>query len=80
MKRRAKSTQTAQQAYEAAMADISNLIGWLECELEYTPETIQWPHVGSLNKIKADLLEALAFKSGHDIDSLKEALEDSRLY
>jgi len=59
------------------MTDIHNLIGWLECELEKTPETIQWPHVGSLEKIKGDLLETLAFKSGLDIGTLKEALEDA---
>ena len=62
------------------MADISNLMGWLECELENTPEKIQWPHVGSLQKVKDDLLETLAFKSGQHINDLKEALEDSRLY
>ena len=72
--------ETAQQAYEAAMADISNLMGWLECELEKAPETIQWPHVGNLNYIRQNLLETLAFKSGHDIESLKESLEDARIY
>ena len=79
MTKQSKTTQTARQAYDAAMADIANLMGWLECELDKTPETIQWPHVGSLNKIKEDLLETLAFKSGHAINNLKEALEESRL-
>ena len=77
IKKRRKTTQTAQQAYEATMADICNLIGWLECELEKTPEKIQWPHIGSLQKVKDDLLETLAFKSGLDIGTLKEALEDA---
>lgn len=72
-------TKSAEQAYNAAMVDITNLIGWLQCELEDTPEKIQWPHVGSLNKIKDDLLEALAFKSGHDIESLKDTLEEARI-
>jgi len=71
--------QTSQQAYQEAMSDISNLMGWLVCELEKTPDTIQWPHVGTLNKIRTDLLEILAFKSGFEIDRLKEALEESRL-
>ena len=71
--------QTAGHAYEAAKADICNLIGWLECELEKTPDRIDWTHVGSLNKIKTDLLETLAFKSGINIDSLKETLEESRI-
>ena len=79
MKQQAQETSTAQQAYQAAMADIANLIGWLECELDKTPETIQWPQVGSLHKLKDDLLEAVAFKSGHTINNLKEALEESRL-
>lgn len=79
MRKRSKTTETAQQAYDTEMTDIHTLIGWLQCELENTPEKIQWPHVGSLQKIKGDLLEALAFKSGHHINDLKEALEDARL-
>jgi hypothetical protein len=73
------TNETAQQAYETAIQDISHLIGWLQCELSNIPEKIHWGHVGTLNTIRADLMEILTFKSGFDLDSLKEALEDARI-
>ena len=54
-------------------------MAWLEIELGKTPDTIQWAHVGSLNKIKEDLLETLSFITDFDTESLKEALEECRL-
>ena len=77
--KRYRENRTVKQAYDKNITDISNLIGWLQCEIDTTPENIQWPHVGSLEKIKTDLLETLAFKSGHTIEDLKEALEDARI-
>ncbi len=71
--------QTAKQAYNAAKTDIANLMGWLECELEKEPADLHWGHAGSLQKVRADLLETLAFISNHDADSLAEALEEARL-
>lgn len=71
--------ETATQAYDVAKSDIANLVGWLECELEKEPENLHWGHVGSLQKVRADLLETLAFVSGHDADSLADALEEARL-
>ncbi len=71
--------QTAKQAYDAAKSDIANLMGWLGCELEKEPANLHWGHVGSLKKVRTDLLETLAFISGHDADSLSDALEEARL-
>jgi hypothetical protein len=74
-----RDKQTAKQAYDAAKTDIANLMGWLECELEKEPADLNWGHTGSLQKVRADLLETLAFISGIDADSLNEALEEARL-
>ncbi len=71
--------ETAKKAYDTAMTDIANLMGWLECELEKQPADLNWGHVGSLQKVRADLLEALAFISGHNADSLADALEEARI-
>lgn len=71
--------QTAKQAYDAAKTDIANLMGWLECELEKEPADLHWGHTGSLQKVRAYLLETLAFISGHDADSLNDALVEARL-
>ena len=74
-----KQRKTVQQAYEDSMYDISILMDWLEIELDKKPEEIKWLDVGSLDKVRDDLLEILAFKSGCDIETLKETLEESRL-
>ena len=71
--------QPPQQAYDDALFDICNLMAWLEIELGKTPDTIQWAHVGSLNKIREDLQEVLSFITDFDTESLKEALEECRL-
>lgn len=51
-------------AYDKAKKDISNLIGFLECELEKEPEDMDWGYVGSLNHIKDNLTETLISING----------------
>ena len=46
-------------AYDKAKNDVSNLIGFLECELEKEPENLNWGYVGDLNRIKDSLSETL---------------------
>lgn len=71
--------QDAKTAYETAKKDIANLLGWFECELAKERATIDWTHVGTLNKVRHDLLGTLSFLSGFDIESIKETLEESRM-
>ena len=77
--------QTAKQAYKAAKMDIGTLIEWLQSELDWqdseikdNSEEINWGHVGSLQKVRSDLLETVTFISGHEADDLNIALEEAR--
>jgi SpoVK/Ycf46/Vps4 family AAA+-type ATPase len=74
-------TPTATQAYRTAKFDIANLLGWFECELSRTHETIDWADVGSLNEVRSDLIKTLSFLSGFQekqiADSLGELSNDN---
>lgn len=71
--------EDAQTAYTQAKTDIANLLGWFECELNKTPGKIDWTHVGSLNKVRQDLLETLSFLSGFEVETIKESLAENRM-
>lgn len=71
--------EDAQTAYNQAKADIASLLGWFECELNKTPGKIDWTHVGTLNKIKQDLLETLSFLSGFAVETINESLTENRM-
>jgi len=71
--------EDAKTAYTQTKTDIVNLLGWFECELNKTPAKIDWTHVGSLNKVREDLLETLSFLSGFEVETIKENLEESRM-
>jgi len=73
------ATQDVKTAYETAKADIANLLGFFECELSKEPEKLNWGQVGSLNKIKCDLIETLSFMSGFTEDEIKNTLEETRI-
>lgn len=66
-------------AYETGKKDIANLLGWFECELDKQPADLNWGHVGSLSKIRIDLIETLSFLSGIAVDEIKNSLEECRL-
>ena len=65
------------KAYDSVKADISNLLGWFECELDKQPADLNWAHVGSLSKIRTDLVETLSFISGIEQDQIKDGLAES---
>lgn len=65
--------------YKNAKNDIANLLGWFECELEKEPASIDWAHVGTLNKVRHDLLETLSFLSGFEKKEIENTLEETRL-
>ena len=66
-------------AHESTKADIANLLGWFECELDKEPADLNWGHVGSLNKIRRDLIETLSFMSGFDEKEIENTLEETKL-
>ena len=71
-----KKEPTAKEAYATARSDIANLLGWFECELAKRPQSIDWGHVGSLQKVRGDLIETLSFFSGNETKMIEESLED----
>jgi len=66
-------------AYHEAKTDIASLLGWFECELQKEPAKLNWGHVGSLNHIRENLIETLAFMSGFDAKEIENTLEESKL-
>lgn len=73
------ATQDVKTAYETAKNDIANLLGFFECELSKERTVVQWGWVGTLNKVKSDLIETLSFLSGITEDEIKNSLEECRI-
>ena len=73
------ATQDVKTAYETAKNDIANLLGFFECELSKERTVVQWGWVGTLNKVKSDLIETLSFLSGIAEDEIKNSLEECRI-
>ena len=73
------ATQDVKTSYENAKADIANLLGFFECELSKERTVVQWGWVGTLNKVKCDLIETLSFLSGISEDEIKNSLEECRI-
>ncbi len=67
------------KAYAEGKADIANLLGWFECEMQKQPANLNWGHVGSLNHIRENLIETLAFMSGFNATEIKNTLEETKL-
>ena len=64
-------------AHESAKADIANLLGWFECELDKEPADLNWSHVGSLSHIRKNLVETLSFMSGIKEDIITDGLAEA---
>ena len=64
-------------AHESAKADIANLLGWFECELDKQPADLNWGHVGSLNHIRKNLVETLSFMSGIEENIITDGLAEA---
>jgi len=65
--------------YQNAKSDITNLLGFFECELGKTPQEIDWTHVGSLKHVRQNLMETLSFMSGIQVQDIEDTLEETRL-
>ena len=68
-----KKEPTAKEAYATARYDIANLLGWFECELAKGSEKT-WSQVGSLQKVRSDLIETLSFFSGNETKMIEDSL------
>jgi len=66
-------------AYNEAKTDIANLLGWFECEMQKTPAKLNWAHIGTLHKVKCDLLETLSFLSGFSEVMIRDGLAEARI-
>jgi hypothetical protein len=65
-------------AYHDTKADIGNLFGWFECELEKNPTSLNWGHLGSLEHVRANLIETLSFISGISEDMITDSLAEAQ--
>ena len=64
-------------AHRQTQAEIGNLVGWLTCELQRrSEEKTTWGTVGSLQHVRSNLIETLAFLSGMSQSEIKDSLEE----
>jgi len=66
-------------AYTDAKADIANLLGWFECELQKEPTNLNWGQVGTLDEVRTELLQTLSFISGMSEAMIKDSLAEARI-
>jgi len=59
-------------------ADIANLMGFIECELDKRPEILTWAQVEDLKHLRKNFLEALSAFSGIAERDIEETIEDAR--
>ena len=59
-------------------ADIANLMGFIECELDKRQGDLNWAQIGDLQSLRKCLLEALAQFSGIDENAIEETLAEAR--
>lgn len=72
-----KSEAELVATHKRQIADIASLLDWFECEIQKrADEEATWSRVGSLSKVREDLIEALAFVSGTDVATIQESLEE----
>ena len=64
-------------ALKRAQADIASLADWIECELDkQNDDEITWATVGSLEHVRENLIETLAFFSGVEQSEIKRSLDE----
>ena len=71
------NTQRQTDALNKVRNDIANLTGWLECELQkHEAQDISWGTVSSLEHVRENLTETLAFLSGIDQAEIIRSLDE----
>ena len=66
-------------SFKRARADIASMTDWLECELDakYNDENAAtWSAVGSLQYVRKNFLETLAFLSGFEESEIQRSLDE----
>jgi hypothetical protein len=72
-----QNKQPAIDALKRARADVASLTDWLECELQkQIDENVTWATVGTLEHVRANLIETLAFFSDIDESEIKRSLDE----
>jgi len=69
--------QPMMDAFRRAQADVASLADWIECELEKCDgQDVTWASVGSLEHVREQLIEVLAFFSGTDPSQIQRSLDE----
>lgn len=76
-------TQTPAQAFAERDGDIARLIDVLGMEMDKRRDAAKanptsWYGIGDLDKVRADLVDLVAFVSGMDPDAVREFLADAK--
>ena len=80
MANRKSTTDTPDARAKLLRAEIASLLDWMELELQKDEEQpATWPGVGSLGKVKDELIQTLEFFSGVSKDAIQENLHDLHL-
>jgi len=69
--------QRMMAALKRAQADIASLADWIECELDKdSDDEVTWATVGSLEHVRENLIETLAFFSGVEQSEIQRSLDE----
>ena len=71
------NTKRMMDAFKRAQADIASLADWIECELNKQDDRqVTWASVGSLEHVRENLIETLAFFSGVEHSEIQRSLDE----
>lgn len=73
-----RNAQEIKDRYNTVKNDIANLLGFFECELTKEKPILDWSSIGTLQKVRGDLISTLAFISGFSEDQINDTLEETR--
>jgi hypothetical protein len=72
-----ENNAAAATAFRRARADIASLADWFECEMQkYDEAELTWADVGSLEHVRENLIETLAFLSGIEQTDIQRSLDE----
>ena len=72
-----QNKQRMMDAIKRARADIASLADWIECELDKdSDDEVTWASVGSLERVRENLIETLAFFSGVEQSEIQRGLDE----
>ena len=74
----APNKQRMMDAFKRAQADVASLADWIECELDKYDDDgeVSWASVGSLEHVREQLVETLAFFSGVEQTEIQRSLDE----